>query len=318
MLTESWPPDAAAFAALARTSLEAKLVHRAFAPLFANEAFADLFLFDSPDEVMARASVLDLMEIETQAAPQRAWRSAIARGRLAFGRSHFYRRDGSPVLAEYVSRPIAWIDGPAQVLGLIDVTNEARALDLLAARLRAAREPTPRATAFRHALVADDNPAALRLLVLYLETLGWRAHPALSGEAAIALAAAQRHDLALIDLNMPGMDGLETARRLRQLQRPWAGAPILAMSAHFGAGLRDAVAEAGLDGFLIKPIERSRLAAQVALFAPAGLSIGATELDHVQQDDEADKAGDEINGGHALPDHDSAGAARARHRAGSP
>jgi CheY-like chemotaxis protein len=65
-------------------------------------------------------------------------------------------------------------------------------------------------------LVVDDLPAAAESLATMLSILGFPARTATSGEAALALAAADPPDVVFTDLGMPGMDGFELARRLRQ------------------------------------------------------------------------------------------------------
>jgi len=74
-----------------------------------------------------------------------------------------------------------------------------------------------------------------------------------------------------MDLEMPGMDGLQAARELRALQRrgAWAGAPIVALTAHASAADRAACRAAGMDGVLTKPLSlqtlRKRLARWLAV-----------------------------------------------------
>ena len=89
-----------------------------------------------------------------------------------------------------------------------------------------------------------------------------------SGKVAIeswlaARAAGTPFDRVLMDLHMPGMDGLEATRRIRAIEAETGTSrtPILALTANAFAEDRDACLEAGMDGFLIKPLDRERLAA---------------------------------------------------------
>jgi CheY-like chemotaxis protein len=67
----------------------------------------------------------------------------------------------------------------------------------------------------------------------------------------------------LMDLHMPGMDGLEAARRIRAIEADEQSArtPIVALTANASAEDREACLAAGMDGFVVKPLERERLAA---------------------------------------------------------
>ncbi len=120
-------------------------------------------------------------------------------------------------------------------------------------------------------LVAEDNEINALLARALLVKLGHRPTMATSGEAAIecwlaARAAGTPYDRVLMDLQMPGMDGLEATRRIRAMEaeRDTAHTPIIALTANASAEDRDACLAAGMDGFLVKPLDRERLAAALA------------------------------------------------------
>jgi CheY-like chemotaxis protein len=134
-------------------------------------------------------------------------------------------------------------------------------------------------------LVAEDNEINALLARALLVKLGHRPTIAASGGAAVeswvaARAAGAPYDRVLMDLHMPGMDGLEATRRIRALeQQPSAtvrdGAPrtpIIALTANVSAADRDACLAAGMDGFLIKPLDRDRLNAVLAAGGAAALA----------------------------------------------
>ncbi|HEY8027670.1 MAG TPA: PAS domain S-box protein [Burkholderiaceae bacterium] len=120
-----------------------------------------------------------------------------------------------------------------------------------------------------HCLVVDDNASARQVLTEMLLSFGWHVDAVESGGAAVDAIAARRqirgYDLVLVDWRMPGMDGLETCRRIRELL-PDAGTLIVMVTAHS----RKMLAECGddvsalCDAFLVKPVTASILYDAVA------------------------------------------------------
>ncbi|MBJ7899381.1 MAG: PAS domain S-box protein [Cyanobacteria bacterium RI_101] len=107
-------------------------------------------------------------------------------------------------------------------------------------------------------LVAEDNIANRESLENYLEYKGYRLIFAENGEEAIAQAREHKPDLILMDIQMPVMDGLEAARRLRR-EPEFAQLPIIALTALTMAGDRELCLEAGMDDYVTKPIQFRRL-----------------------------------------------------------
>jgi PAS domain S-box-containing protein len=128
-------------------------------------------------------------------------------------------------------------------------------------------------------LVAEDNEINALLARALLVKLGHHPTMTASGEAAIeswraARAAGTPYDRVLMDLHMPGMDGLEATRRIRTIEAETAAprTPILALTANASADDREACLAAGMDGFLVKPFDRERLAAALANAGKAALA----------------------------------------------
>jgi PAS domain S-box-containing protein len=128
-------------------------------------------------------------------------------------------------------------------------------------------------------LVAEDNEINALLARALLVKLGHRPTMTESGAAAIesflaARAAGAPYDCVLMDLHMPGMDGLEATRRIRAIETEHNSArtPIVALTANVSAEDRDACLDAGMDGFLVKPLDRERLAAALAASSAAALA----------------------------------------------
>src|SRR5262249_37809065 len=126
-------------------------------------------------------------------------------------------------------------------------------------------------------LVAEDNPINALLVPALLTRLGHRPTIAENGVVAVeswlaARAVGAPYDVVLMDVNMPELDGLEAARRIRTAEREDEGkrTPIIALTANAFAEDRESCLAAGMDDFLVKPLDRERLAALLA-------SIGAAD-----------------------------------------
>jgi len=94
-----------------------------------------------------------------------------------------------------------------------------------------------------------------------LEQLGAQVLVVESGEAALALLREHSVDVVLMDIQMPGMDGLEATRLILRLPSPAARVPIIAMTAHAMSSDRELSLAAGMNDHVTKPIERDALGA---------------------------------------------------------
>jgi class 3 adenylate cyclase/CheY-like chemotaxis protein len=111
-------------------------------------------------------------------------------------------------------------------------------------------------------LVVDDVPQNVRLLDAVLSSHGYRVVTADSGGKALGLLAAEAPDLVLLDIFMPGMDGHEVCRRIRQ-EPATAFLPVVMITAGGGDEKRTAI-EAGADDFVMKPFDQAELLARIA------------------------------------------------------
>ena len=107
-----------------------------------------------------------------------------------------------------------------------------------------------------------------RLALLLLEKLGYNADLARNGIEAVEALRAQPYDVVLMDVEMPEMDGLEAARRIRREQHGARPARIIAMTANAMKGDRDVCLAAGMDDYLTKPIRLDELDAALRRCAP--------------------------------------------------
>lgn len=115
-------------------------------------------------------------------------------------------------------------------------------------------------------LVTDDNPINRKLARLMLEQLGCCVLEAESGNKALELANSSQ--LLLLDITMPDMDGFECTRHIRERETGDQRLPIIALTAHALKGFEEKCLAAGMDGYLSKPIDSSRLIDTLARFAP--------------------------------------------------
>ncbi len=108
-------------------------------------------------------------------------------------------------------------------------------------------------------LVVEDNPVNQRVAAAMLERLGCRVTVAESGAAALELLRHRRFELIFMDVQMPGMDGLEVTRRLRQRHGWAAEVPVVAMTAGGPGGEQARCLAAGMNGYLTKPLLQETL-----------------------------------------------------------
>ncbi|HEY8948228.1 MAG TPA: ATP-binding protein [Rhizomicrobium sp.] len=110
-------------------------------------------------------------------------------------------------------------------------------------------------------LLIEDNPINAMLSRELLRRRGFDVKDVTSGEAALAVLAQEDFDVILTDLHMPGLDGFETTRLLREqeIAEGRERTPVVALTADANQGIREACQEAGMDGFLTKPIDPAEL-----------------------------------------------------------
>ncbi|MFL6620641.1 MAG: PAS domain-containing protein [Povalibacter sp.] len=112
-----------------------------------------------------------------------------------------------------------------------------------------------------HVLLVEDNPVNQKVAVRFLERMGCKVRVADNGAEGVKAWQEARFDIVLMDLQMPVMDGLTATRRIRELEltRGQVGTPIVALTANAMTGQLEKCLEAGMSGFLTKPLEIARL-----------------------------------------------------------
>ncbi|MFP4517927.1 MAG: ATP-binding protein [Oceanicaulis sp.] len=113
-------------------------------------------------------------------------------------------------------------------------------------------------------LVAEDNPINQEVIRGFLKLKGWSCDIAPDGAEALAAVRRTGYDVVLMDVQMPGMDGLEATRRVRALSGPMRDLPIIALTANAMRGDERRCLEAGMNGYVAKPIERDQLFSEIA------------------------------------------------------
>lgn len=122
-------------------------------------------------------------------------------------------------------------------------------------------EPAETRRAFRplRVLVAEDNKINQQLAAMLLKNAGHLVDIAENGAAAVAAVEASEYDVVVMDVQMPVLDGIEAADRIRNLPPPKNAVPIIAVTAHAMAGARERYLAAGMDGYLSKPLDPAAL-----------------------------------------------------------
>ncbi|HWZ80709.1 MAG TPA: response regulator [Candidatus Sulfotelmatobacter sp.] len=119
-------------------------------------------------------------------------------------------------------------------------------------------------------LVVEDNLVNQKLVIRMLEKMGHLCALAQNGRAALKRLEAETFDLALMDVQMPEMDGLTATRKIRENEtQTTSHLPIIAMTAHAIKGDRERCLEAGMDTYISKPVTSQGIAAAIAEVVPA-------------------------------------------------
>jgi CheY-like chemotaxis protein len=127
-------------------------------------------------------------------------------------------------------------------------------------------------------LVVDDEPANRALAAGILAAAGWRVDEADNGDRAVAAVREHRYDLVLMDIQMPGRDGFDAARAIRNGAGPGTTVPILAFTAVPPGDALERARAAGMDGHIGKPFTPQALLAATDPWRPDGAPSPAASL----------------------------------------
>ena len=136
--------------------------------------------------------------------------------------------------------------------------KETTPLDPTNLRPKSSRDETTDSQGDYLVLVVDDSIDNLTVTSLYLQQNGYRVATATNGQEAVLVAALVKPDIIVMDLAMPGVDGLESTRQIRQ-NKALKDIPVIALTAFSTEGFRRAAHDTGFDGYLTKPVDFRRL-----------------------------------------------------------
>jgi two-component system cell cycle response regulator DivK len=112
-------------------------------------------------------------------------------------------------------------------------------------------------------LVIEDNPANMTLATFLLESVNHTVLPAIDAESGLTIARAEQPDLILMDIQLPGMDGLEATSLLKK-DPATKSIPVIALTALAMKGDEERIRAAGCDGYIAKPLAYKEFLATIA------------------------------------------------------
>lgn len=104
----------------------------------------------------------------------------------------------------------------------------------------------------KKALVVEDNPINMELVMEILTANGFSADEAVNGEEAVARVEDKAYDIVLMDIELPGMDGVEATKLIKKRHK---NLPVIALTSYAMKGDRDRFLAAGFDDYISKPLD---------------------------------------------------------------
>jgi len=173
------------------------------------------------------------------------------------------RRANASGMTDYIMKPFNPESLCLRIAQILARTG--RSTSEMRARLHAPASPGTALLGGRRVLLVEDNEMNRRVATIFLEQSGAEVIPAESGAQALALLARERFDIALMDIQMPGMDGFETTRRIREeLGLSASRLPIVALTATSLSDIDRRAKAAEMYDYILKPFHPDLLCRRVA------------------------------------------------------
>jgi CheY-like chemotaxis protein len=134
-------------------------------------------------------------------------------------------------------------------------------------------EPAPAPLPPLQVLVAEDNPVNAKVLETIIRRAGHQVTMVSDGQAAVEAASTQDFDIVLMDMRMPLLDGLAATRAIRVLPDPRGRVPILGVTANAFKEDKQSCLDAGMDGYVSKPVTSDRLFAAMRTAFGQGMRV---------------------------------------------
>jgi signal transduction histidine kinase/ligand-binding sensor domain-containing protein/DNA-binding response OmpR family regulator len=185
----------------------------------------------------------------------------------AFGQRGDGEKCREAMIDGYLTKPVRSGDLLAIIQGVLQSTPSPQAVSPLITRhsIRESSGKVYSPEVGTRVLLVEDNLVNQKLALRLMEKRGFEVALAGNGQEALDLLAKETFDFALMDIQMPLLDGLETTRQIRILEKESnRHLPIIAMTAHAMKGDRERCLEAGMDHYVTKPIQQGELFAVIA------------------------------------------------------
>jgi len=114
-------------------------------------------------------------------------------------------------------------------------------------------------------LVVEDNETNMYLITFILKNKAYDVIEARSGEEGVEMAKKEKPDLIIMDIQLPGIDGLETTKRIRESEAN-GGVPIVALTSYAMVGDREKALDAGCTGYIEKPINPETFMSEIETY----------------------------------------------------
>jgi two-component system sensor histidine kinase/response regulator len=187
------------------------------------------------------------------------------------------------------ARPVSSDEGQSRFDASLRPSNTARTTN----SSRVEPSTRPAMPLVSRILVVDDNKINQQIVSMLLKKRGYVVDVAGTGAEALEMLERQSYGLVFMDVQMPGLDGLETTDRIRSDGR-WNSLPVVAMTAHAMSGDRDRCLSAGMNGYISKPFNCQELLLTVERYVKAVPPAPAPQIEATQRAAEVESDSDPI------------------------